>query len=104
MLTNTSGIHNLTGYQAQLNISNTAKPSSHATGSPVSNRKNINDTVNISNKARDLQQVYQREKTEVEQNHTNATQQLEREYLQEKSRLEKEFSRKKQDLEINIYA
>ena len=104
MLTTTSGIHNSTGYQAQLDISNTAKPSTRSAGPSVSNRKETSDTVNISSKTKNLQQVYQRKKNTVKQKHTNETQQLERAYFQEKARLEREFSQKKQAMEINIYA
>ncbi len=103
MLTNPSGINNLTGYQAQLNVSNTVKSSDNEDHSS-SNGKEQGDTVNISSKARALQQTYQTKKTTLEQSYHSDAQQLEQEYLLEKSRLEREFRQKKQTLEIHIYA
>ncbi|MCD4722368.1 MAG: hypothetical protein K8S13_21290 [Desulfobacula sp.] len=103
MLTTTSGINYITGYQAQLDVSNTDKSSNSADHSS-SNRKESNDTVNISREARELQQEYQGEKNTLEQNYNSETQQLEREFLQEKNRIEREFTQKKQSLEINVYA
>ncbi|MCK5164727.1 MAG: hypothetical protein KAQ72_13465 [Desulfobacula sp.] len=103
MLTNTSGINTLTGYQAQLDISNSARPSNSADRSSL-DPKEKDETVNISSKARELQQVYQGEKNKLEQNFNSETQQLEREYLQEKNRLAIEYNQKKQSLEINVYA
>jgi len=103
MLTNTSGINHITGYQAQLDVSKIDKSSNTADRSS-SDRKESNDTVNISSKARELQSSYEREKTTLEQNHDNEAQQLEREYLQERNRLERDFNQKKQNIEINVYA
>lgn len=103
MLTTTSGINYITGYQAQLDVSNTDR-SSNSTDRSSSDRKESNDTVNISSRARELQQVYEREKTTLEQNYNSEEQQLEREYLLEKKRIEREFDQKKQSLEINVYA
>jgi hypothetical protein len=103
MLTTTSGINNITGYQAQLDISDTTQPSRNADRS-YSNRKENSDTVNISSKARELQQTYQTKKTTLAQNYNSDTQQLEREYALAKSRIEREFSQKKQSLEINVSA
>ena len=101
MLTNTSGINNFTGYQAQLNIPN-AVPSSNREERSSSSRKDNSDTVNISSKARALQQAYQTQKTSLEQNYNSDAQQLEREYALAKNRLEREFSQKKQSLELHV--
>ena len=103
MLTTTSGINNLTGYQAQLDASNTVR-SSNSEDRSSSNPKENNDTVNISSQARALQQTYQTKKTTLEQSYNSDAQQLEQAYLQEKNRLEQEFRQKKQSLEIHIYA
>ena len=102
MLTTTSGINYVTGYQAQLNVSNTDRSSNSADRSS-SDRKESNDTVNISTKAREIQYAYEKKKITLEQNHDNKTQQLERDYLQEKNRIEREFNHQKQNLEINVY-
>lgn len=103
MLTTTSGINNLTGYQAQLDVSNTARPSNNSDRSS-SDREKTDDSVKISRKAKELQQAYQGEKSQLEQKRNNEAQQLEREYLQEKNRIEREYSRKKLSLKINVYA
>jgi len=103
MLTNTSGINHITGYQAQLDVSKIDKSSNTADRSS-SDRKESNDTVNISSKARELQHTYERKKTTLEQNYDNEALQLEREYLQEKNRIVREFNQKRQNLEINVYA
>lgn len=103
MLTTTSGINSLTGYQAQLAVSK----SDRSLNSPYhssSDQKETNDTVNISSKARELQEEYQGEKTALEQNYNSEAQQLEREYSLEKNRLEREFNQKRQNIEINVYA
>jgi hypothetical protein len=102
MLTTTSGIPSITGYQTQLDTSTSRPPST--TEDPFSNRKASDDTVNISSKAKDLQQDYQQKKTIVEQNYNSDNQQLERAYHQEKTKLERELNQKKQALEINTYA
>ena len=103
MLTNTSGINNSTGYQAQLNIPN-AVPSSNREERSYSSRKENSDTVNISSEAQALQQAFQTEKTTLKQNYNSDTQQLEREYALAKSRIEREFNQEKQSLEINVSA
>ena len=103
MLTTTSGINNLTGYQAQLDVSNTARPSNNSDPAS-SDREKTDDSVDISSKAKELQQAYQGEKSKLEQKHDSEAQQLEREYIQEKNRIEREYSRKKRSLEINVYA
>ncbi len=103
MLTNPSSINNLTGYQAQLNVSNTVKYSDNEDRS-FSSDKEQSDTVNISIKARVLQQTYQTKKNTLEQSYNSDAQQLEREYLLEKNRLEQEFRQKKQTLDIHVYA
>ncbi|MCK5696450.1 MAG: hypothetical protein KAH62_07665 [Desulfobacula sp.] len=103
MLTTTSGINYITGYQAQLDVANTDR-SSNSVDRSSSDRKESNDTVNISSRARELQQVYEREKTTLEQNYNSDAQQLEREYLLGKNRLERDFNQKKQNLEINVFA
>ncbi len=95
MLTNTSGINVLTGYQEQLDVSNTIRSSNIKNSSPL-NRKEIDDTVNISRKTRKIQQVYEGTKESLEQDYNYDAQQLEKEYLQEKKRLEREFTQKKQ--------
>ncbi|WP_300456242.1 hypothetical protein [Desulfobacula sp.] len=102
MLTTTSGIPSVTGYQIQLDTSTSRPPST--TQPPFSNRQETDDTVNISRKAKDLQQDYQKKKTIVEQNYTSDKQQLERAYHLEKNKLERELNQKKQALEINTYA
>ena len=102
MLTTTSGINNLTGYQAQLDVSITAR-SSNSSDRSSSDLKETDDSVNISRKAKELQQTYQGEKSKLEQKHNSEAQQLEREYIQEKNRIEREYSRKKLSLEINVY-
>ncbi len=103
MLTNTSGINHITGYPAQLDVPKIDR-SSNAADRSSSNRKESNDTVNISSKVRELQSTYERKKTTLEQNYDNEALQLEREYLQEKNRIEREFNQKRQNLEINVYA
>ena len=106
MLTTTSGINNLSGYQAQLDVSNSYR-SSNLENPSSSNRKeskDTSDTVNISSKAKELQNEYQRKNTELEQRKNNETQQLEKKYLLEKKELETEFRLRKQRLNINVYA
>jgi len=103
MLTTTSGINHITGYQAQPDVSNTDRSSNSADRSS-SNHKEPDDTVNISSKAKELQYTYEREKTTLEQNHNSEAQLLEREYLLARKRLERDFTQEKQNLELNIYA
>jgi hypothetical protein len=103
MLTATSGINYITGYQSQLDVSNTDRSSNGADHSSL-NRKESNDTVNISREAKELQQEYQGKENTLEQNYNSETQQLEREFLQAKNMLERDFTQKKQNLEINVYA
>ena len=106
MLTTTSGINNLSGYQAQLDVSNSYRSSNLENPSPSNSKesKKTNDTVNISSKANELQNEKQRKKTELEQRKNNEAQQLEKKYLLEKKELETEFRLKKQRLNINVYA
>lgn len=63
-----------------------------------------NDSVQISQKAKTLQQEFENDKTTLEDNYNRDAEALERAYLQEKNQLEREFSQKKRALEINIYA
>jgi hypothetical protein len=102
MLTTTSTISLLGGYQDQRNIS--VKDSSTSVSKTEDSSGNQNDQVTLSRKARTLQRVYEKKETVLEQNYTNETQRLESEFIQAKSRLEKEHSQKKQSLEINVYA
>ncbi|OQY52326.1 MAG: hypothetical protein B6230_02945 [Desulfobacteraceae bacterium 4572_89] len=98
MLTTTSNINFFSGYQDQLNFS------TRVTGHSFSKNQNtINDEVNLSQKAKELQQVYAKKEATLEQKYKNESQNLEREYLQEKNRVEKEFRQKKQALEIDLY-
>ncbi|OGR12858.1 MAG: hypothetical protein A2277_17505 [Desulfobacterales bacterium RIFOXYA12_FULL_46_15] len=101
MLTNTSGISNLSGYQAQLVVSNSNRFFNRET--PSSESKESNDTVDISSQAKEILTEYQQENSELEQKHEIESQQLEREYLLEKNKLETEFNQKKQRLNINVY-
>ncbi len=103
MLTIKSGIDVLTGYQAQLDVPKTSGNSTSDVRS-ASNPDKTDDTVDISRKAKELEQTYQGKKSKLEQNYNSDAQQLEREFSQEKKRLEREFARKKQSLEINVYA
>jgi len=104
MLTNTSGINNVTGYQAQLDISSATQVSKNDEKRFSSDRKESSDTVSISRKAQALQQTYHTEKTTLEQNFDSDVDQLEREYAREKNQLERAFKQKKQNLEIHVYA
>jgi len=103
MLTTTSGISYLSGYQAQLDVSNSDRSSNREKVSSPENKES-NDTVDISSKAKELQTEYQRKNSELQQRKKNEAQQLERKYLLEKNELEREFRLKKQRLEINVYA
>ncbi len=102
MLTQTSGIRYLSGYQAQLDVSNSDR-SSNRESLPSSKTKETNDRVDISSKAKEIQNEYQRKNAELEQRHKSETQQLEKEYRKEKNKLENEFNLKKQRLEINVF-
>ena len=103
MLTNTSNINILAGYQTHVDVSQITH-SSNSENSSSLNRRETDDKVNISRKARELQQLYDGKKERLEQDYNSDAQQLEKEYLQEKNRLEREFVQKKKSLEINIYA
>ena len=103
MLATPSGITHITGYQDQLDFQYTSRlPNNTDNASPRHNP--AEDTVNISSKARELQQVYLGKKTTLEQHYNTDAQQLEREYLLERNKLESEFTRKKQSLEIDVLA
>lgn len=98
------GANNLTGYQAQLitpKISN-ANSSNQIDKPDLSKREN-DDTVRISMKAKALEQTYQNKENSIEQKFEAKRQDLEREYVQQKTELEREFARKKQSLNINLY-
>jgi len=102
MLTTTSNINFFGGYQDQLNFS------ARVTGSSIpvnqnNTQNNTYDEVNLSQKSRELQQIYEKKEATLEQNYNSDSQELEREYLQEKAKVEKEFRQKKQALEINLY-
>jgi len=102
MLTTTSNISFLNGYQDQLNFS------TRVTGNSFSKNQNntpenTNDEVNLSQKAKELQQTYEKKEATLEQSYNNESQKLETEYLLEKNRVEDEFRQKKQALEINLY-
>ncbi len=103
MLTISSGINLLTGYQVQLDASQTSKLTSTPDRPSGAGNQN-DDPVNISQKAKEIHQVYQGKKSRLEQNYNKEAQALEREYLQEKNRLQREFSQKKKSLEIDIVA
>jgi len=103
MLSTPSGIIDITGYQDQLEFHHGSRLPKN-TDQDATRGNPAEDTVNISSKARELQQDYQGEKTTLEQNYNVEAQQLEREYLLEKNELEREFSQKKQSLEIDIFA
>ena len=103
MLTNTTFIDYRAGYQAQPDTFNTDRVVDKGE-LPSSDSSETNDTVNISSKARELKQEFQKKEDTLEQNFNSETQQLTREYLQEKNRLKKEFNQKRQSLDINIYA
>jgi len=110
MLTTTSGINSLSGYQVQLNVSNPDRSSSNletpssANRKEPANSKESRDTVDISSKAKELQTEYQRKNSELEQRKNNEAQQLEQKYRLEKDELEREFRMKQQRLDINVYA
>jgi len=100
-VTTTSGIHNFTGYQGQFDVSTTrtaAAPSFSDSGT-----KESADSVDISSKAKDLQNEYDQKSRQLKQQHETEVQQLEREYMLEKKQLEDEFTREKQRLQINLY-
>lgn len=67
------------------------------------NKQVSDDTVALSQKARELKQKYNQKETGIEQKYLNESQQLEREYLQEKKRLENEFQMKKKSMGIDMY-
>jgi hypothetical protein len=104
MLTDTSGINSLSGYQVQPNVSNSNRSASNLETASSVKLKESGDTVDISSKAKALQTEYQRKHSELEQRKNSETQQLERKYLLEKNELEREFRLKKQRLDINVYA
>jgi hypothetical protein len=104
MLTDTSGINSLSGYQVQPNVSNSNRSASSLETVSSVKFKESGDTVDISSKAKELQTEYQRKNSELEQRKNSETQQLERKYLLEKNELEREFRLKKQRLDINVYA
>lgn len=101
MLTITSNVGFPSGYQDQRNISN------QEVGSLVSKNddssKDQKDTISISRKAQELQQVYEKKEAGLQQKYISDSQALEKKYIQEKNRLEKELSQKKQSLDINVY-
>ncbi len=101
MLTTTSNIIAISGYQDQQNVFTRVTSNSAPKNDPPS--INQNDEVSLSQEARELQQVYEKKETVLEQNYANESQRLESEFLQEKNRLEAEHSQKKQALEINVY-
>ncbi len=100
MMTGSSKINNLTGYQGQLSNSNAVLKSEPETAREV----DTGDDVSLSRKAKELQSVYRKKETDLEQNYTSKSQKLEREYRQEKVSLHKEFQQKKQSLNVNVYA
>ena len=104
MLTTTSGINYLSGYQVQLNVPNSNRSDSDLETASSEKIKESGDTVDISSKAKELQTDYQRKNSELEQRKNHEAQQLERKYLLEKNELEQEFRLKKQRLDINVYA
>ena len=104
MLTTTSGINSLSGYQVQPNVSNSNQPAPNLEPASSEKVKESGDTVDISGKAKELQTEHQRKTSELEQRKNNEAQQLERKYLLEKNELEQEFRLKKQRLDINVYA
>ncbi len=101
MLTATSNIIAISGYQDQQNVFTKVTNNSASKNDPPP--VNQNDEVSLSKKARELQQTYRKKETVLEQNYTSETQRLESEFLQEKNRLEKEHVQKKRALEINVY-
>lgn len=104
MLTNMQGANNLTGYQAQLitpKVSNAN--ASNKLEKPDSSIKKTDDTVRISQKAKELEQTYQNKQNSIEQKFDARRQELEKEYVQQKTELEREFARKKQSLNVNLY-
>ena len=103
MLTTPSGTNFLTGYPAQLDVANTVKPLADLDRSS-SNPVKTEDTVDISTRAKKLQQTYDQEKQSLDQHHDTKKQELEREYLQKKEQLDREFNQKKQTLDINVVA
>jgi hypothetical protein len=103
MLTTTSGIDSLSGYQVQPKVSNSNRPASNLESAYSAKVKESKDTVDISSKAKELQTEYRRKHSELEQRKNNEAQQLERKYLLEKNELEQEFRLKKQRLDINVY-
>ncbi len=102
MLTTTSNIIAISGYQDQQNVF--TKVASNVTSKNDDPSKNQNDEVSLSQEARDLQQTYKKKETVLEQNYTQETQLLEREFIQARNRLEAEHSQKKRVLNINLYA
>jgi hypothetical protein len=104
MLTDTSGINSLSGYQVQPNVSNSNRSASSLGTSSSAEVKESGDTVDISSKAKELQTEYQRKHSELEQRKNSEARQLDRKYLLEKNELEREFRLKKQRLDINVYA
>ncbi len=100
MLTATSNIIAISGYQDQQNVFSMVTSNSASKNDPP---RNQNDEVSVSQEARELQQVYKKKETVLEQNYTAETRRLESEFLQEKNRLKTEHTQKKQALEINVY-
>ncbi|MBA3010710.1 MAG: hypothetical protein KKF12_14305 [Proteobacteria bacterium] len=101
MLTATSNIGFSSGYQDQRIVLVKDANNSIAKGEEAS--ENQKDKVSFSQKSRELQQVYEKKETVLEQNYSNETQRLENEFIQAKNVLEKEHAQKKQRLEIDLY-
>lgn len=104
------GANNLTGYQVQLitpKVSNFPKDNnstvSNTIEKPDPSKRENDDTVRISQKAKELEQTYQNKENSIEQKFDAKRQELEKEYVQQKTELEREFARKKQSLNVNLY-
>jgi len=102
MLTTTSNISFLSGYQDQRSLY--AKDTSNSISKNEDPSKNQNDKVSLSRKAMELQQVYGKKETDLEQNYATKAQRLESEFIQAKRSLEREHSQKKQTLKVDLYA
>ncbi len=102
MVSNITNNNSLTFAQVELDLPNNI----NASQPPLSNsidQKNEENTVLRTQRAKSLQQEFNKDKTTLEEKYTQSTQALERQYLQEKRQLEQEFHQKKRSLDINIY-
>lgn len=105
MLTRISSYAAISRFQGQSSLSSEVfKTAGNDAGALESDRDERSAQVELTQRAKDLQQTYQTKERGLETNYNNETKQLEREYQQNKAKLERELQQKKQALKVDIYA